>query len=219
MTSQNISEVVSEAATSSHPPATDIPSEATAEAAAVEVEALPSEEDRLVAGLRAELAAQVEAAQEAKNQFLRTLADFDNYKKRTQKEQAEQIKLANERLMKEWLPVIDNLERAMASVGETRDFDKMLEGVGLIHKQQMAVLSRFGVRPIESLNQPFDPLCHQSIGQGEVDTPEKENRVIAEAQRGYLLYERVLRPALVVIGRLKKSENPAASEDKAEGVG
>jgi len=214
MTSQDISEDVSEVATPSHPQATDSPSEATA----VEAEAPPSEGDQLVADLRAKLEAQTEAAREAQDRALRTLADFDNYKKRTQKEQAEQIKLANERLIKEWLPVLDNLERAMVAAEESRDFDKMLEGVGLIHRQQMAVLSRFGVRVIESLNQPFDPLYHQSISQVEVDTPEKENRVITEVQKGYLLYERVLRPALVVVGQLKKSERSDLFEEKAEGL-
>ena len=200
MTSQNISEDVSDAATVSHLPSADAPSEAPA------VEA-----ERLVVELRAELAAQTEVAREARDQSLRTLADFDNYKKRAQREQVEQIKLANERLIKEWLPVLDSLERAMAHAGEARDFDKMLEGVGFIHKQQMAVLSRFGVRPIESLDQPFDPLWHQSISQVEVDVPEKEDRVMTEAQRGYLLHERVLRPALVVIGRLKKVESEIAN--------
>ncbi len=205
MTPQAVSEDVSGTTTPSRLPSIDTPSEAPAVAAEVS----PSEAERLIADLRLELAAQAEVAREAKDHALRTLADFDNYKKRAQKEQVEQIKLANERLIKEWLPVLDNLERAMVHVGETRDFDKMSEGVALIHKQQMAILSRFGVRPIESLGEPFDPLWHQSISQVEVDTPEQEDRVITEAQRGYLLHERVLRPALVVIGRLKKSEDSA----------
>ena len=156
--------------------------------------------------LRAELQQKEQAARESHDRYLRTLADFENYKKRAQKEQMEQAKFANEKLIKEFLPVIDNLERALAHSKETKDFEKMVEGVELIQKQLLSTLAKFGVRPIESLNQPFDPFLHQSIGQVESDRPdEKDDQVVGESQKGYFLNERVLRPSLVLVSKKKSS--------------
>lgn len=165
-----------------------------------------SEENR-VESLRAELQKKESAANESHDRYLRTLADFENYKKRSQKEQVEQAKYANEKLIKEFLPVIDNLDRALLHSKETKDFDKMVEGVELIQKQLLSALGKFGVRPIESLHQPFDPFLHQSIGQVESDgdSGEKENQVVGETQKGYFLNERVLRPSLVLVSKKKAS--------------
>jgi len=161
---------------------------------------------------------------------MRTLADFENYKKRTQRDQADALKYANEKLIKELLPVLDNLERALSHSRETRDFDRMMEGVELIHKQFLSALGKFGVAPVESLNQPFDPFLHQSIGQVEVeeDSDTEENQVIGETQRGYRLNDRVLRPSLVMIAKKKASspgdgaqtgegENPPSGKPKSDG--
>jgi molecular chaperone GrpE len=154
--------------------------------------------------LRSELQKKEQAARESHDRYLRTLADFENYKKRAQKEQMEQAKFANEKLIKEFLPVIDNLDRALAHSKETKDFEKMVEGVELIQKQLLSTLAKFGVRPIESLNQPFDPFLHQSIGQVESDrSDEKEDQVVGETQKGYFLNERVLRPSLVLVSKKK----------------
>lgn len=144
-------------------------------------------------------------AREAQERFMRTLADFENYKKRTQRDQSDALKYANEKLIKELLPVIDNLDRALAHSRETRDFDRMMEGVELIHKQLLSTLGKFGVAPIESLHQPFDPFLHQSIGQVEVEegSDTKENQVVGETQKGYHLNDRVLRPSLVMIAKKK----------------
>ncbi len=168
-------------------------------------------QDKELATPRADLEKREQTAREAQDRYLRTLADFENYKKRNQKEQSEQVRFSGERLIRELLPVVDNLERALSHASTTQDFTKMLEGIVLVHKQQMAVLEKFGVRPIESLNAPFDPLVHQSIGQVEIpgtDGDEVEGRVVSESQRGYFLYERVLRPALVVIGAKTKPTTP-----------
>ena len=157
--------------------------------------------------LRAELQKKEQAATEAHDRYLRTLADFENYKKRAQKEQMEQAKFANEKIIKEFLPVIDNLERALSHSKETKDFDKMVEGVELIQKQLLSALGKYGVRPIESLHQPFDPFLHQSIGQVESEdgSGENENQVVGETQKGYFLNERVLRPSLVLVSKKKAS--------------
>lgn len=166
--------------------------------------------------LQAELETQKKAAKLAQDQYLRTLAEHENYKKRTQKDRSEQIKFANEGLIKETLPVIDNLERAITHSNETRDFEKMLEGVVMIKKQLLAVLNKFGVRPIESIKQPFDPFVHQSVGQVEVeaDAEIEEGHVAEEAQKGYFLNDRVLRPSFVLIA--KKTQAPTGTEDDSE---
>lgn len=162
--------------------------------------------------LRSELQKKEQAAKEWQDRYLRTLADFENYKKRAQKEQIEQAKFANEKLIKEFLPVIDNLERALLHSKETKDFDKMVEGVELIHKQLLSAMGKFGVRPIESLHRPFDPFLHQSIGQVESEpgSDQEEDQVVAETQKGYFLNERVLRPSLVLVS--KKKGSPAGEE-------
>ena len=159
----------------------------------------------LVQSLRAEVEKKDQTAGEAYDRYLRTLADFENYKKRAQKEKLEQAQFANEKLIKELLPVVDNLERALSHAKETDDFDKMVEGLELIYKQILSGLGKFGVTPIESLNRPFDPLLHQSIGQVESEegSSAEEDRVVSETQKGYFLNDRVLRPSLVVVSKKK----------------
>lgn len=160
-------------------------------------------------------------AKENHDRYLRTLADFENYKKRTQKEKTELAKFANERILEEILPVIDNLERAVVHSKETRDFDKMLEGLAMVQKQFLSVLDKFGVRSIECLNQPFDPSFHQSVGQTEIEAGSDvtEGSVVSEAQKGYFLKERVLRPSLVIVAKKAEptaTETSEASEDEPE---
>jgi len=166
-----------------------------------ETESAPAQE----LSLEDRLAQEKAAAQAAQDRYLRALADFENFKKRAKKEQSDLVKFGNEGVMKEILPVIDNLERAISHSKESRDFEKMLEGICLIQKQFVSVLEKFGVRPIESLNKPFDPFQHQSVGQIEVEAQAKiaENEVVRETQKGYLINERVLRPSLVMLAKRK----------------
>lgn len=173
--------------------------------------------EKVVKTLRAGYEKKEQEARENQDRYLRVLADFDNYKKRTQRDQAEALKYANEKLIRELLPVVDNLERALSHSRETRDFDRMMEGVELIHKQLLSALAKYGVTPIESLHQAFDPSLHQSIGQVEVDegSDAKENQVVGETQKGYHLNERVLRPSLVTIA--KKKAPPSGDGREAGG--
>lgn len=175
--------------------------------------------EKVIETLRAGYEKKEEEARQAQERFMRTLADFENYKKRAQRDQSDALKYANEKLLKELLPVIDNLERALAHSRETRDFDRMMEGVELIRKQLFSALGKFGVVPIESLNQPFDPSLHQSIGQIEVEegSDAKENQVIGETQKGYHLNDRVLRPSLVMIAK-KKAPPSGDGAGSGEGI-
>jgi len=178
------------------------------------VEAVPSlsEDERFIQQeealnrLQASIEEKDQAVKDAHERTLRVMADLENYKKRIQKDQIEQAKFANERLIKELLPVLDNLERALSHSKETEDPEKIIEGVELIHKGVLSVLEKFNVRPIESLGKPFDPFHHQSVGQveAEADSEIEDNQVIVESQKGYFLNERVLRPALVLVSKKKK---------------
>ncbi len=169
-----------------------------------EGETLSSSEEE-VKRLQSEIKEKDAALKEAHERTLRVLADLENYKKRIQKDQIEQAKFANERLIKEILPVIDNLERALSHSRETKDPEKIIEGVELIHKGLLSALEKFNVRPIASLGKPFDPFHHQSVGQVEAgEGPEiEDNQVVVENQKGYFLHERVLRPALVLVSKKK----------------
>lgn len=145
-------------------------------------------------------AAQLESKQNY-DRLLRVSAEFENYKKRTTREMDEFRKFANESILKEMLPVVDNLERALeltdAGDGSAKCF---LEGIQMTHKEILKVMSQFGVKPIEALDQAFDPLYHQAIMQEETDD-KPENTVIKEMQKGYLLHDRLLRPAMVVVSK------------------
>ncbi len=164
--------------------------------------------------LRSELEIKKQSEKEQTDRYLRILADFENYKKRIQKDQADQAKFANERLIKELLTVSDNLERALNHSKETRDFDKMVEGVDLIYKNFHAAISKFGVAPIHCLNLPFNPAYHQAVGQVEVpdSSDDAENKIVNEIQKGYFLYERVLRHSLVIISK----KGPSSTEQTPE---
>ena len=144
---------------------------------------------------------------EAKDMFdrlARVSADFDNFKKRQTKEKAEAIKFANEGVIKEILPVLDNLLRALGAAGS--DGGSLLEGVKIVAKQMEDVLGKFGVVGFDALGQPFDPARHEAVGS-RPDAEVPAQHVCEEYQRGYLLHERLLRPALVVVSLGPPAEN------------
>jgi molecular chaperone GrpE len=154
-----------------------------------------------------ELEAKVEAArQEAQlnyDRFLRVSAEFDNYRKRSARETQDFRKYANETLLKELLPVVDTLELAINSAREeSKGQESIVNGIDLTLKEILRVLNKFGVQPIEALNQPFDPVFHQAVVGQESDTHPK-NTVIQELQKGYTLHDRLLRPAMVVVAKPK----------------
>lgn len=153
-------------------------------------------------------AALQEALAAEKDRYVRLYAEFENYKKRTGRETDEFRKYANEKVLKEMLPVLDNLERAIVHVKEAPEegVGKLLEGVELIRKQFADVLARFEVTPIPARGRPFDPQVHQAVSQQETpDAPD--GSVVEELQRGFFYKERVLRPAMVVVAR-----NPKGNE-------
>ncbi len=156
------------------------------------------EPDRL--SPEAELA-RMKAEYEARyDQMLRTVAEFENTKKRAEREKEEFLKYALEGIVKDLIPTVDNIERAIESTKQSKDFDALAEGIQMIHKQFLNLLERRGVTPIEAVGQPFDPTQHEAIMLMESEE-FPENRVIQEFQRGYLLHDRVVRPAMVSVSK------------------
>jgi molecular chaperone GrpE len=145
--------------------------------------------------------ASLEAALEAeKDRFIRLSAEFDNYRKRKQREIDEFKKFANEMVFKQFLPVVDNLERAMASAENNQDIETLLKGVKLTHKEILKVFQDFNVKPVQAENQVFDPNFHQAVTQKETNEVP-ENTVTDVLQTGYLLHDRLIRPAMVVVSK------------------
>ncbi len=142
-------------------------------------------------------------ARETYERLLRVSAELDNYKKRTAREKAEFMRYANEKLARDLLESVDNLERALAHHKEsaTADSDEALAtGVEMTLKLLLDTLKRHGVVPIEAVGAPFDPNLHEAVGESDSDAVEP-GHVAEEYQRGYLLHDRLLRPAMVVVRR------------------
>jgi molecular chaperone GrpE len=185
-------------------PASD-PPPADAEGAAPELPAATPEE---------RLAALAAERDEMKDRMLRVAAEFENWKKRARKEQTDSVNEARERVLKDMLEVIDNLERAVAmQAGGNGSVDgpAVLKGVDLVLRLFKQKLERYEVRPFEATGQPFDPRVHEAISR--VEHPEiPSGSVAAELQKGYRVGERLLRPAMVSVSSGAKSTTPSSSE-------
>ena len=135
----------------------------------------------------------------ANDKYLRLAAEFENYKRVAQREQRDQIKFGNEQLLKELLPVVDNMERAIKAAQENNAADSALtQGVDLTLKQLSGILAKFGVHEIETAGQAFDPASHQAVSHMPSDTVPRDY-VIEEYQKGYRLHDRILRAAMVSV--------------------
>ncbi|TDF96758.1 nucleotide exchange factor GrpE [Paenibacillus piri] len=130
--------------------------------------------------------------------FLRTQADFDNFRRRTRQEKEEFAKYASLKLIEQLLPVVDNFERALNAGKEVSDTDALLKGVDMIFRQLSQVLGNEGLQSMETVGQPFNPEFHQAIMQVESDEYD-EGIVVEEVQKGYMLKDKVLRPAMVKV--------------------
>jgi molecular chaperone GrpE len=141
-----------------------------------------------VAKLRREIA-------DLRDRSMRTLADFDNFRKRSERERQETRKYALLEPLRDFLEVVDNLGLALSAAGSADDLKR---GVEMIHRQMQELLRRLGVKEIEALNQPFDPALHEAV-QREEDPTVKTPTVVGELRRGYMLHERLLRPTMVKV--------------------
>ena len=153
--------------------------------------------------LEAELEIKEKEAQETYDRLLRVSAEFENYKKRSVRELEEFRKYANQALIKEMLSVVDNLELAIkSSQGDSSQNNGLVEGLDMTHKEILRVFEKFNVKPIAATGQPFDPNFHEAVMQEETDD-DPENTVINEFQKGYMIHDRLLRPAMVVVAKPK----------------
>jgi molecular chaperone GrpE len=131
------------------------------------------------------------------DRLLRTAAEFDNYRKRMDRERRDLAEFTAGEVMKELLPIIDNLERALQAAAQD---DPLRKGVELIHKQMLEMLRKRGVKPIEALGADFDPNFHQAVIHEE-SAQHREGEVMEELQRGYVVGDRLLRPAMVKVAK------------------
>ena len=132
------------------------------------------------------------------DRLLRTAAEFDNYRKRIDRERRELSEYAGADILTGLLPIIDDLERALQAAGG--DAESYRRGVELIHKQMTDLLQRRGVKPIEAVGTQFDPRYHEAV-MHEVSSEHREGEVMAELRRGYTLGDRLLRPATVKVAK------------------
>jgi len=152
------------------------------------------------------LAQKIQEADDNYARLLRLAAELENIKKRQEREVSELRQFANENLLKELLPVLDNLERALEHGRQSETPEALMEGLDLVNQDFLKVLGRFGVTPINSAGEPFDPTYHHAVMEEEA--PEVEDQtVLKELQKGYLLQNRLLRPAMVVVSR--NADKPA----------
>lgn len=132
------------------------------------------------------------------DKYLRERADLENYRKRVQKEKEEILKYGNESFILEILPALDNLERAISHACDEAP-SAVIEGVKLTSSMLLSTLKKFGVTPLETpAGTPFDPAFHQAMGQVE-SADQEPNTVVSEFQKGYLLNDRLIRPAMVTV--------------------
>jgi molecular chaperone GrpE len=133
------------------------------------------------------------------DRLLRKQAEFDNYKKRSDREKSEYIQFASSELMKELLNTLDSFDLALQNaVADTSGGENTLRGMELINKQLHDTLARFGLKPVEAKGKPFDPNYHQAVSTEESDEVE-ENTVMQEMRKGYTLNGRLLRPSMVTV--------------------
>lgn len=167
----------------------------------------PSTEDR-IATLEAEKA-------DLRDRMLRIAADFDNWKKRARKEKEDGEARAKEAVLRDFLEIVDNLERALASIGDGKEGEvkSIRDGVDLVLRQFRTKLERYQIKAMESVGQAFDPRFHEAISQ--VPSPgAKPGSVVHELQKGYLVGDRLLRPSMVVVAAAAPAPAP---EDAANG--
>jgi molecular chaperone GrpE len=183
-----------------------------------EAEASEEETDSAPAELTPEQMAEqlVKENEELQDKFVRLMADFDNYRKRASKEKSDVIQFGNEGLLKDILPIIDNIERLLTYSYREGSWKSFQEGIELLLAEINKTLATYGVEPIEALGKAFDPNIHQAMQRSETDEVEA-NTVLEVYQKGYLYRGRLLRPSLVVVAVSPKAKEEAEEEEGAPG--
>lgn len=165
--------------------------------------------------LREQLKAKEQEAKVNHDRFLRQAAELENFKKRIQREKEEATRYANETLIRDLLPVLDNLERAVEHAKGGGNGEPLVEGVEMVLKGFLDVLNKHGVTQVSAVGERFDPERHEAMAQVESDSHEP-NTVVEEYHKGYLLLERLLRPSLVSVAKPSESKEKKKENDEVE---
>ena len=168
-----------------------------------------------LAKLRDSLEAKEKEANENYDRYVRQVAELENFRKRANRERDEAIRFANEALVKDLLPVVDNLERAVAHAKDGGNGKPLVEGVEMVLRGFFDTLAKHGVVPIAAVGQRFDPEKHEAMAQIESGTYEPDT-VVEEYHKGYLLRDRLLRPALVSVAKTPKSQGKKNNSGEVE---
>jgi len=198
MSQDNAKDTVPAEQTGTAPPERDQP---------LDVDASP---EQTIEQLKQQLADAQAEARTNQERFLRERAELENFKKRMQREKVEALRFACEPLIRELLPVVDNLERAVEHGGGNGQ--SVLDGVRLVLKSLLELLDRHGVKRIDAVGEPFDPARHQAMAQA-ASAEHEPNQVIAQHHSGYLLHDRLLRPALVTVSSRKGNDAVESGQD------
>jgi molecular chaperone GrpE len=185
------------------------------ESTGTEAEANSNPLESEIVDLKQQLEAKELEAEHNYDRWLRQTAELDNFKKRTARERDEAIRLANEALIKDLLPVVDNLERAVAHASGGGKGKPLVEGVEMVLRQFLDVLTKHGAVQMLAVGQPFDPAKHEAMTQVE-SADHEPNSVVEEHQKGYLFRDRLLRPALVSVAKAPRTKEKKNGQSKVE---
>ena len=178
------------------------PAQTGPDTAEVAVSGETSTPEEQIIRLQEQLAAKENEVRDNWDRFVRERADLENYRKRANREKEELLNYGNKSLIEEILPIVDNLERALTHATEDGQ-SAVVEGIRMTHIMLVTALKKFGVTPLESIGATFDPAFHQAMAQVPTDE-QPPNTVVEEFQKGYLLKERLLRPAMVTVAASAK---------------
>lgn len=139
-----------------------------------------------------------EQIEELKDRVTRQMAEFENFRKRTEKEKSQMFEVGVKTMVEKILPVVDNFERGLAQVPEDKKDDSFVEGMNMIYKQMMTAFDEIGVKPIEAVGKEFDPNLHNAVMHVDDDTLP-ENSIVEEFQKGYIYHDQVVRHSMVKV--------------------
>ena len=175
----------------------------------------PSELQDELLELREKFQSKEKESQENYERYLRQVAEVDNFKKRVNREKEEAIRYANENLIRALLPVIDNLERAIAHAQGGGNGKPLVDGVEMVLRGLLDVFSKYGVAQVPAVGAHFDPGKHEAMAQVE-STEHKPNTIIDEHHKGYLFRDRLLRPALVTVAKAPQDKDAQNGQSEVE---
>jgi molecular chaperone GrpE len=165
--------------------------------------------------LEARLAEAKREAQEAQNRYLYAVAELQNLKRRMERDLAERLQYANERMLHDLVPVVDHLQLALDAARESADVETLRRGVEMILQQLESVLAKYGVSPIGTTGETFDPSLHEAVER--VESHEPEGTIVEEAKRGYRLHDRTLRAAQVKVAVRPREDDEQEGEHRPKG--